>query len=76
MIGSQAKPAVLDGLGLTQGDVITAINGQSVRDRSAMANMYGQLQRGGGMAVTLLRDGQQMTVSINANALKLAQTGR
>lgn len=76
IIGSQAKPAVLDGLGLSQGDVITAINGQSVRDRSAMANMYRQLQRGGGMAVTLLRDGQQMTVSINANALKLAQTGR
>ena len=76
MIGSEAKPNVLDGLGLSQGDVITAINGQSVRDRSAMANMYRQLQRGGGMAVTLLRDGQQMTVSINANALKLAQTGR
>ena len=76
MIGSEAKPNMLVGLGLSQGDVITAINGQSVRDRSAMANMYRQLQRGGGMAVTLLRDGQQMTVSINANALKLAQTGR
>ena len=76
MIGSGAKPNVLDGLGLSQGDIITAINGQSVRDRSAMANMYRQLQRGGGMAVTLLRDGQQMTVSINANALKLAQMDR
>ena len=75
-IGSGAKADVLDGLGLSQGDVITAINGQSVSSKSAMANMYRQLQRGGGMAVTLLRDGQKMTVSINANALKLAQTGR
>lgn len=75
-IGSDADADVLDGLGLSQGDVITAINGQSVSSKSAMANMYRQLQRGGGMAVTLLRDGQKMTVSINANALKLAQTGR
>ena len=75
-IGSSADADVLDGLGLSQGDVITAINGQSVSNRNAMANMYRQLQRGGGMAVTLLRDGQKMTVSINANALKLAQTGR
>ena len=75
-IGAGAEADVLDGLGLSQGDVITAINGQSVSNRNAMANMYRQLQRGGGMAVTLLRDGQKMTVSINANALKLAQTGR
>ncbi len=50
---------------LQEGDVITQINGQSVKDLSFMGNLMSTLGRGEPIEVTVLRDGQEQTLELN-----------
>jgi len=53
------------GTDLHEGDVITAINGQSVNDLSFMGSLMGTLSSGEPIEVTVLRDGQETTLELN-----------
>lgn len=75
-IGPRASSVALTAAGLKYGDIITSINGNSVNDKRAMSQLFSLVQRGSGMTLTVLRDGQEQTVSVNANALRLAQMGQ
>ncbi len=57
--------AVLQRLGIRPQDVITEINGQSLGDPSAALLLLGQLQQGGPVQLTIERDGQPQTVTID-----------
>ncbi|MGH6717094.1 MAG: DegQ family serine endoprotease [Bradyrhizobium sp.] len=55
--GSAAEKA-----GLKQGDIITAINGQSVKNPNALAGYIGIRRIGSPLTLTVYRDGKKMTV--------------
>ena len=57
--------AVLQRLGIRPQDVVTEINGQSLSDPSAALMLLGQLQQGGPVQLTIERDGQPQTVTID-----------
>jgi S1-C subfamily serine protease len=49
--------------GLKRGDVITAINGETVRDDNSLRNEVSQLAPGSAVKVTVLRGGKEQTLS-------------
>ena len=60
--------AVLQQLGIRPQDVVTEINGQSLSDPSAALLLLGQLQQGGPVQLTIERDGQPRTVTIDLDS--------
>ena len=50
--------------GLKRGDVITAIDGQAVRDDNALRNQVAELLPGTGARLTVVRDGTERTISV------------
>ncbi len=65
--------------GLKQGDVITAFNGQAVRDMNTLRNRVAASGPGSTCDVTIVRDGSEKHLSVKldeANPEQLARNGR
>ncbi|MGH8225000.1 MAG: DegQ family serine endoprotease [Gammaproteobacteria bacterium] len=62
LITQVVKGSAADKAGLKQGDIITAINGQSVKDPNALAGYIGIRRIGSPLTLTVYRDGKKMTV--------------
>ena len=60
--------------GVKPGDVITAINGESVKDSNVLRNEIAQLQPGTNVKVTVLRDGKEQVLDATLGALQSAGT--
>jgi serine protease Do len=67
----QGSPAAA--AGLRPRDVITAIDGQSITDESTLALMLNQHKPGDSVSLSVLRGGQQQTVSATLGDLPQAQ---
>jgi serine protease Do len=52
--------------GVRRGDVVTAVDGQAVRDSNVLRNQIAQMQPGSSVALTVVRDGRvrQLTVTL------------
>ena len=59
---SEGGPA--EKAGVTRGDVITAIDGQAVKDSNSLRNSVSRLKPGSTVNLTLLRGGQERQVSV------------
>ena len=59
-----------DAAGIRQGDVITALNGETVKDSNALRNEVSQMMPGTETKLTLLRDGKEETVTVKLAELK------
>jgi general secretion pathway protein C len=58
-------------LGLSPGDVMTAVNGVPVTDMATVMNVLEQLFVGGGVDATLTRGGQVVQASLSGSALSV-----
>ena len=56
--------------GIRQGDVITAVNGEAVKDSNTLRNVVAQMMPGSDTKVTLLREGKEQTVNVRLAELK------
>jgi Do/DeqQ family serine protease len=62
--------------GVERGDVITAINGNAVKDGNDLRNDVAQMMPGSTATLTLVRDGKERTVTVTLSELKAsAQAG-
>lgn len=59
--------------GIKAGDVITAVNGQSIKDARTLAQKIGMIAPGSKVQVTLLRNGQSQTVDMTLGTMPKAQ---
>jgi serine protease Do len=64
--GSPAEKA-----GIKRGDVITAVDGQAVKDSNSLRNTVSRLQPGSTVSLTLFRGGQEKQVSVRLAEMKL-----
>ncbi len=65
-----------DQAGVRQGDVITELNGRSVKDSNALRNEVAQMMPGTETKLTLLRNGKEETVAVKLGELQpSAQAG-
>ncbi|MBA3640255.1 MAG: DegQ family serine endoprotease [Acidobacteria bacterium] len=62
--------------GIKSGDVITAINGESVKDSNVLRNEIAQLQPGTSVKITILRDGKEQILDATLGALQAAGNTR
>jgi serine protease Do len=62
--------------GLKAGDVITKINGKDVKDAADLTRDVGALSPGDKAELTIVRDGQEKTVSLTLGSMKSAQTAQ
>jgi Do/DeqQ family serine protease len=60
--------------GIRSGDVITAINGEAVKDSNVLRNEIAQLQPGSSVKVTVLRDGKEQVLNATLGALQPASS--
>ncbi|MGH9372585.1 MAG: DegQ family serine endoprotease [Vicinamibacterales bacterium] len=67
--GSPAQKA-----GVQQGDVITAINGESLADGNDLKNEVAQLLPGSNAKLTVIRDGKEHTLSATLAELEISET--
>ena len=60
----RANPALFNQLGLRPGDVVTAVNGNPLKDPGQMVKIMSSLKTSDQISVTVLRDGQQQTIML------------
>jgi serine protease Do len=58
--------------GVRRGDVVTAIDGQPVRDSNVLRNQIAQTQPGSEVALTVVRDGRERQVTVKLAELETA----
>jgi Do/DeqQ family serine protease len=58
--------------GLRQGDVVTAVNGESIADSNGLRNRIASTKPGSQVALEVLRDGSKRTVNATLDSLKPA----
>jgi Do/DeqQ family serine protease len=56
--------------GLQRGDVVTALNGEAVKDNNELRNEIAALQPGSEVKLTVLRDGKEQTLTATLAALE------
>ncbi len=61
------NPPLFEKLGLKAGDLVTSINGQSVRDTVAMTNLYSQMGSLSEVRVEIERNGQKKFIQLPLN---------
>jgi serine protease Do len=66
--GSPAEKA-----GVRQGDVITAVNGETVKGYNDLRNEVSQLLPGSNVKLTIVRDGKEQTVTATLSELKASR---
>jgi serine protease Do len=79
IVSSVTSGSAADRAGVKQGDVITALNGQPVRDMNSLRNRVAASGPGSTADVTIVRDGSEKHVSVKLDELnpdKLARNGR
>ena len=67
--GSPAERA-----GIQSGDIVTELDGQAIRNASELRNRIGTMQPSQKVALQVLRDGQQKTVTASLEQLKQEET--
>jgi serine protease Do len=68
---SEVQPgSPADKAGLKRGDVIMAVNGESVHDSNALRNHVAQLQPGSGAELQIARNGKPQTLNVTLGELK------
>jgi Do/DeqQ family serine protease len=63
LVNSVQAGGPADKAGVRRGDVITAVNGQAVKDSNELRNQVASQQPGSRVQLTLLRDGKEQNVS-------------
>jgi Do/DeqQ family serine protease len=61
--------------GLERGDVITAVNGEAVRDGNSLRNQIAQLLPGTAVKLAVVRDGRERTLAVTLAALQGSRDG-
>ncbi|MGH8598101.1 MAG: DegQ family serine endoprotease [Gammaproteobacteria bacterium] len=69
--GSPAEQA-----GLRAGDVVTSVNGKTVRDASDLRNQVGLMRVGDKLSLEVLRDGKSQTMNATVGSRQLAATAK
>ena len=69
--GSPAEKA-----GLKRGDVVTAVNGEAIKDSNELRNEVAQLQPGSTVKLTVNRNGAEQTIAVTLAERKLAAEDR
>jgi serine protease Do len=64
LVSAVSEDGPADKAGVKRGDVITAINGQSIKDSNSLRNTVSGLKPGSTVALTLFRSGQEKQVSV------------
>ncbi len=62
--------------GVASGDVITAVNGQSIKDARELARVIGGFAPGSDVKIDMLRNGKSKTVNLTLGKLPNAQEGQ
>jgi Do/DeqQ family serine protease len=64
LVSAVSEDSPAEKAGLKRGDVITAIDGQAVKDSNSLRNTVSRLKPGSTVALTLFRSGQERQVSV------------
>jgi serine protease Do len=64
LVNSVQAGSPADKAGVRRGDVITAVNGESIKNGNELRNEVSQLMPGTATKLTLLRDGKEQTVNV------------
>ena len=70
LVNSVSPGGPADKGGLKRGDVITAVNGEAVKDTNALRNEVSSLEPGSTARVTVVRDGREQTLDVTLAALE------
>ena len=73
MVGTVAEESPAATAGLLVGDIITAIDGESIGDRGQLARMVGEHQAGDSMSIEIFRDGVFEILEATVEARKRPQ---
>ncbi|WP_435099687.1 DegQ family serine endoprotease [Arhodomonas sp. AD133] len=63
LIAHVAPGSAAEKAGLQQGDVVTAVNGDPISSANDLANAIGLMQIGDSVKLTVMRDGEKMTIN-------------
>ena len=74
VISQVIKDAPADKAGLKAGDIITAIDGRTVADADDVRNIIGLKERGRIVRLTILRDGDQLSIDVKIGAAPLVNS--
>ena len=69
LVGDVEAASPASKAGIKPGDVITAINGEAVKDSNVLRNEIAQLQPGTNVRVTVLRDGKEQVLNATLGTL-------
>jgi serine protease Do len=72
LVSSITAGGSADRAGVRRGDIITAINGNAVKDTNTLRNEVAQMLPGTDVKVTLVRDGKEQTVNVRLGELQAA----
>ena len=75
LVSSVTPGSPADKRGVKRGDVITAVNGEAVRDNNALRNHVAQLQPGSRVELSLLRNGKPQTLTLALGELSAKEAG-
>jgi serine protease Do len=70
VVGQVQPDTPAAGAGMEQGDVITAVNGQEVRNVSELRNLIASQQPGSKAKITFLRSGKEQSVTVTLSELE------
>jgi serine protease Do len=76
LIGSVTQGSAADRAGLKRGDVITAFNGQPVRDTNTLRNRVAETAPGSNADVTIQRDGAEKHVTVKLDEAAIDKVAR
>ena len=69
VVSGVQKGSAAEKAGLKQGDVITAINGNTVNDSNELRNMVASSQPGSDVTLTIVRDGREQQLKVTLGEL-------
>jgi Do/DeqQ family serine protease len=76
IVSSVAPGSAAERAGLKRGDIITALNGQPVRDMNALRNRVAETEPGTTAELTVLRDGAEKRMSAKLETLDTRRASR
>jgi serine protease Do len=75
LVSSVEAGSPADKAGVRRGDVITAVNGESIRSGNDLRNEVSQMLPGTATKLSIIRDGNEQTVNVTVAELKPATAG-
>jgi S1-C subfamily serine protease len=76
IVSSVEPGSAADHAGVRRGDVITAFNGQEVRDSNALRNRVADAKPGSSSAITVIRDGREQTLNVTLDEAASSRSAR